>query len=250
VKTIILSLLLSVVCIELFAQIVNIEDKRKNYVDTSGLFGNVDLGFNLVENGRTITTIKAAVRLEYLKEKHLILALTKYNLIKAAGTNFINDGFQHLRYNYQLKPRMTYEAFVQAQYNERLNLKVRFLAGTGLRFQIVDAAEQKAFLGLLYMYEFNEETDPKVFRRDHRLSSYLSFQLRPTGNMIIAGTSYFQPLLTDFNDLRLSSETSLIINLTKRLRFKTTFNISYDSKVPEGVVNTFYSFVNGLRWVF
>lgn len=249
-KTLVIFLSLLIVPNLLSAQIVNIEDKRKSYEDTTGLFGNVDLGFNIVENGNSIMSIKAATQLEYLNGKNLFIFLTKYNLVKAEGTNFINDGFQHVRYNYHLRPRLTYEAFVQAQYNERLHIRLRFLAGTGLRFALTKNDNQKAYLGLSYMYEYNEETDPRLFLRDHRLSSYLSFRLQPSDNLTIASTSYFQPLVTNFSDLRLSSQTSLIINLTKRLRYKSTFNITYDSQVPEDVVNTIYSFINGLRWVF
>ena len=109
-------------------------------------------------------------------------------------------------------------------------------------------------MGLSYMYEYDEEffkeTDLTIYHRDHRLSSYFSFVTKPSGNFKLSGTTYFQPLLNDWSDIRLSSQAALLFNITKHLHFSTAFNIVYDSRVPEGVVHTFYSLKNGFRWEF
>ncbi len=234
----------------LTAQIVNIEDKRVERRDTAGWFGHVDLGFNLVNNGSEVITLNGGLRIEWLKNRHSFLSLSKYNLVKAEGTEFINDGFQHLRYNYAVKRWLTWEAFLQAQYNEKLNLRFRGLIGTGPRFQMVREKKLKAYLGLLYMFEHNEETKPDTTLEDHRLSAYLSFRFQPLPSISIASITYYQPVIDDVKDLRLSSETSLTVFLTQRLRFRTAFSITYDSRVPPEVANTIYRLVNGLRWEF
>jgi len=251
-STLVLFLLLC--CSSIFAQIVNIETRRSSRVDTSGIFGDITLGFNFIENGNTILTINGGLNLEWMKDRHLLLSFTRYNLGRVEQNQFINDGFQHLRYNYKINQRFTWEVFTQAQYNERIRLQLRYLSGTGPRLTIVGNKKHKVYVGVLYMYEYNEESvkdsQTIIHFRDHRLSSYLSFSVQPLSNIQISSTSYFQPVVSDFKDLRLSSETSCQIEVTKRLFFNTSFNILYDTRVPEDVPNTIYAFKNGLKWNF
>jgi len=232
------------------AQIVNIEDKRANRADTVAWHGRLNIGFNLADNGSTVVTFKGGINLEHVNNRHWFLSLTNYNLVQVEQQDFINDGFQHFRYNYQINSILTYEAFTQAQYNEKLKLRLRWLMGSGLRFTVLNQEKHKVFLGLTYMYEFNRESEPEKEFRDHRMSTYLSINVKPFKNAKLSNTTYYQPVLNNLKDLRLSSQTALVINLTKKLLFTTIFNITYDSRVPESVTNTFYSFRNGVRFNF
>ncbi len=252
-KSILITTLLSLFTYGAFAQIVNIEDKRSALADTSAWFGHVDLKFNLVENGNSIISINGNIRLEYLRNRHTFLGLTNYNLGKVGANDFINQGFQHLRYNYKVKKRLTWEAFTQAQYNEKIKLQLRWLLGTGPRFELFKREKNRAYLGTLYMFEYDEEVfgdDFEEYHRDHRLSTYFSFNVQPHPNVRISGTTYFQPVLTDLSDLRISSQTSLNFDISSHWAFSSAFSITFDSDTPEGVVNTIYQWQNGLRWSF
>jgi hypothetical protein len=77
------------------------------------------------------------VHLQYQKDRSRFLLLNDINFVKAGPTNFVNAGFQHFRYNYKVKNRLTWEAFIQSQYNPILRLDLRLLAGTGPRLKIV-----------------------------------------------------------------------------------------------------------------
>lgn len=231
-------------------QIVNIENKRVEHKDSLAWYGQLNLGLNLVENGSSILSFNGGANIEHINRRHWFLMLTSFNFVQVEQQDFVNDGFLHFRYNYKLNKRLAYEVFTQAQYNEQLKLRLRWLLGTGIRVQVLKKEKNSVYLGLSYMYEYNEETNPDLEFRDNRLSSYLSFLLQPFENAKVSNTTYYQPILNDFSDLRLSSQTQLGINLTKKLIFTTTFNITYDSRVPEGVANTIYSLRNGIRWNF
>ena len=157
------------------AQIINIEKKRINQIDTIGWFGNVDLGFSIFQNGSTIFTFNGGSLIEYVRNKHLFLAINQFNLLKAERENFLNDGFQHLRYNYAIHPWLTYEAFGQAQYNEKVRIRFRGLLGTGMRFK--PFRDKNFFLGASYMYEYEEESKTEVIHRGHRMSTYVFFSI-------------------------------------------------------------------------
>ncbi|RMG81846.1 MAG: DUF481 domain-containing protein [Bacteroidetes bacterium] len=235
------------------AQIVNIEDKRISKTDTSGVFGNLDLGANWVENGKTVLTLRGSGRIDFLRKKHLFFSLTNFNLVKVESNEFVNDGFEHLRYNYVTDKKWTYEAFLQAQYNERIRLKFRGLAGTGARFEWLKKADHRAYFGAAYMFEYEKIRDTSLTHRNHRLSTYLSFQFRPLKNLTFSGTTYYQPLFADFGDFRLSSQTAASLKITDRLSFQVTFNLQYDARLKEDAPNipaTSYALVNGLRWAF
>ncbi|MEL6636800.1 MAG: DUF481 domain-containing protein [Bacteroidota bacterium] len=240
----------------LFGQIVNIEDRRSFRADTIAWFGNVQLGFNLVDNGDPVYTLNGGINVEYQRMRHLFLSFSRFNLVRVVDQDFVNDGFQHLRYNYTLGPRLTWEAFAQAQYNEKIKLRFRGLIGTGPRWSLLpEASKQRAFLGALYMYEYNEdnvatETNPDAldYLRDHRLSAYLALRFAIGANLVLASTSYFQPVIDNFADQRLSSQTTGQLTITEKLKFTTTFSILYDTRVPEGVPNTTYRWINGIRW--
>jgi putative salt-induced outer membrane protein YdiY len=252
-KKLIIHTLLLVLSISAQAQIVNVENKRTHQQDTSGVFGNVDLGVNLVENGSTILTLRSGAQVEWLKGKNLWLSSTNFNLVRVQEDRFVNNGFQHLRYNYNFNKRWTYEAFGQLQFNEKTRIKLRALAGTGGRLTLANKDKSKAFWGMAYMFEFNEISDTNIINRDHRLSTYLSFNWQPLNNLTFSGTSYYQPILNDFGNGRLSSLLMLQLNITDKLSFKTTFQITYDGQLKRdapGVPATTYSLINGLRWDF
>ncbi len=243
-------MVMCVLSFQVQAQIVNIEDRRINHADSSAWYGLIDLGFNLTENGNSIINLHGGASIEFVKGKHWFLSLSRFNLFQANKQDFINNGFQHFRYNYRINQIFAFESFTQSQYNERLNLRLRFLVGTGFRLTIFKKEKHHAHLGIAYMQEYNKENDPEREFRDHRLSNYFSFSIQPFANARLSSTSYFQPVLNDFNDLRLSSQTTLAIKLTSKLSFTTSFNITYDSRVPEEVENTVYNLRNGIRFVF
>ena len=247
-------LLLSLLPTALLAQIVNIEDKRAAPLDSVGWKGQFDAGINLVENGRQVLTMNGRLTLQYQRYRHTWLSFSDYALVRAAGQDLVDQGFQHLRYNYELSERWTYEAFAQIQYNERLLIGLRQLLGTGLRLQVLQTeADRGLHVGLAYMYEYDEVAERTIFHRDHRLSSYVSFRVKPTPTLQLAGTSYYQPLLSDFGTYRVSTRNQATLTITERLSFTTTFELTYDARLREDaptVPAVVYKWVNGLRYQF
>ena len=234
----------------LSAQIVNIEDRRNSVIDTLGWSGFVDIRFNLIENGQTVISTLSTGRLDYIKDRHHFFSISQYNFGRVENASFVQDGFQHFRYDYHWKPRLTWEVFTQLQYNEKINLRLRALIGTGPRFELLDRGKNKIYLGTLYVYEYNEEfleTEQKLFSRKNRLSAYLSYHLNPNSIVSFSGTTYFQP---STNDFRLSTQQNLTIKIVKSISFSTSFGLSYDSSPPGEVINLIYQLTNGIRWTF
>lgn len=234
------------------SQIVNIEDSRKK-IDSSGLYGHIDLALNLFQSSNKLLTFKGASRVDILQEKGAWIGIVDYRIIHSDKSKLQDDGFFHMRYGRFLRERLTWEGFTQLQHNRQLRIDLRWLIGTGPRFALYNKPKQRIFFGAMYMYEYDELIASNTIWRDHRISSYLSLHLQLSKLLNFASTSYFQPLITNFSDSRISSVNSLNFKLSSHLRFRVQFNISYDARLAratEDVPTTVYNFTNGIRWEF
>ncbi len=236
-----------------FSQIVNIEKKRTSQQDSIYWTGDINLGAALIQNSKQIININTAIRIDHTRFRHVFMSITDYRLGRVDNNDFLNTGFQHFRYNYKMNKRWTWEAFTQAQYNEQIQLQLRWLLGSGPRVGLLLGEKKQLYLGALYMYEYNEEKgegEEVIFSKEHRISSYFNAHFQPLNYLKISSTTYFQPVVTNPDDFRLSTETNLEMKITKRLTFTTIFSLLYDSSPPSGVRKTIYSLKNGLRLKF
>ncbi len=229
-------------------QIVNIEDKRSTFNDSIGWYETGELSGQWKKNKTEIFRVTAGFQVEFQYKKRVLLSISEINFAKVDNNNFINEGFQHLRYTKLINKRLSFESFAQAQYNEQLSLKLRILFGTGMRYNICNN-KSKCNLGLSMMYEYDEESI-NITHKDFRLNSYFSAAIPVSDKMKIYSTSYYQPLMNDFNDFRLSSQSKLIMTITKKVSATITFSILYDSRAPEGSPELSEDLYGGIRYKF
>jgi hypothetical protein len=230
------------------AQVINIESKRF-LNDTNGFVGRADLNFNLAQNAQQIISLGTNVHMQYQHNKHRFLAISDLAFIKAGPTDFVNNGYQHLRYGYKIIDRLTWESFVQAQYNLVLKLDKRYLAGMGPRVKIFKKKNFRLYVAALYMYEYQLQDKQTIEQYNHRLSSYVTFNIG-FNKFDFSHTTFFQPLLTDLSNYRIASDSNLDIVLTGHLNFRVGFNLLYDNHQPLGVPDLVYVLKNGLSFKF
>lgn len=237
------------------AQIVNVESRRTS-TKAQGWYGSVHLDFNGSKTTKSTLSIFAGGDLQYKakNKRDYWLFITDFSLISGDNEKFSNAGFGHLRYNRQVfkgdSSILKWEVFTQVQYNGLTKIDTRALFGTGPRLKLTQYDEAKFYLGVAYMYEYQEFLDPIVYQRHHRLSSYFSFTLKPVETVTFISTIYAQPLLSDFSDYRIMNETNLSLDITKKLSFNVTFHYNYNAAPPEGVPTNTYYFKNGLTLEF
>ena len=231
------------------AQVINAEKKRKGE-SGQGWEGNVDLGLSYTKNTKEILQLTSRANVQWTKENQTVLLLSDLRLMSVNQSNIQNRGFQHARYNYEFRPYLIPEAFIQAQYNQLWKIDLRVLAGAGPRFRILNTDSSRIYLGTLLMYEYENIADSLERNRDLRLSSYLSTGFAVNDRFRIDHITYYQPKVNLLSDFRISSETVFKFFLTTRLAFKTTFSINYDSRPPDGLENTFISWSNSLSFNF
>jgi len=244
----------------LHAQVVNTE-KLRSERKSQGWYLDLDASLSITRNkaGRNLS-LNTRARGEYLIQRHKFLLFASYSLGQfrnvddslALPSNWLNNRFVHGRYNYTFFSWLTWEVFSQAQYDEVQEIRIRWLNGSGPRFKLIENDSASLYLGALYMYEYEETTDrdPVFINRDSRLSAYVSAAYGLNPYLSINHVSYVQPRLDQFDDFRISSETTLSVKLSKHLTFNTYFQLIYDSRPPLTVPEVMYTTRSGLAVSF
>lgn len=231
------------------AQVINIENKRF-LNDTNGWVGNIDFSFNINQNTQQVLNFANSCRVQYQYNRSRFIFLNDLNFIKAGNTNFVNSGYQHLRYNYKFTNRITMEVFTQTQYNPILKLDFRYLLGYGPRFKLLKKPNARIYAAVLYMYEYDDIVGQKENYYENRISSYLTFSFGLFKTVDLTSTTFYQPNMANTADYRIANDTGMEIHINKNLNFKTTFNLLYDTKQPPGIPDLVYIFRNGLSIKF
>lgn len=247
-----------------YLQVVNTEKLRS--ASDQGWLAEAGFDFGLTRNraGQTLR-LGSRLRLEYQQGSSRWMFLGSYNLTQfrdvedpeSTPRNFANNVFGHLRYNYVVNDWLIWEVFSQYQWDAVQQIRTRVLSGTGPRVKLLKTDSSQLFFGLLYMFEHEESQDifeepvertVNVTLNDNRLSTYLSGGFQVTETFSINHVTYFQPNLEDFfGDFRISSETSLSFKISKKLTFRTYFQLMYDEQPPIPVPNTMYTLSNGFE---
>jgi hypothetical protein len=220
------------------AGIVNVQSALATEAE-EGLSGAVTGAVDWRTGNRTRLLFSLAPVARYRTGKHLLIGLASADYFRDSDDLKI---FEHLRYRYQLSERWIGEVFGQHEFNEKRLLLLRALVGFGPRYQIADCGPWQAGAGVAYMAEYEvldekEELGPIPEQEsplfNHRLSSYLTASYALDDRVQLAQTVYAQPRIDDFADFRLLSESVLVFKVSKRVSFKSSLSLSYDSRTPE-----------------
>ena len=233
------------------AQIVNIENLRHEQ-DSIGWSGHARLDFELEKNNTSkIFDFSNQLRLQYKGKKSLWFLIHDMEIKEVNTTEIKNNSTQHLRYSYELSPKISYEAFLQSQSDKVSEIKLRALVGTGLRFNLHQTKKYKFYLGTTLMYEHENSVDEiENVHNDIRTSTYFSFKIKANNNIALASSNYVQPLINDFSDFRILSETVVLFKIFKNLKFTTSFNYLFDAFPVKSVARVQYKLSNGLIYFF
>lgn len=247
---IVFPLLLVVAGMPARAQIVNVESRRIQ-TDTTGWAGSFGGNINLSKNVEQVFSASAFAHLQYKNSRNLYLFLGDYSFLKGAQKKYTDNTFFHLRYNHKFSDLVRWEVFTQLQTNKITKIDNRFLAGTGPRFKLSGTGMLHVYLGVLFMYEYERElVDPPVAHHNVRNSSYLAFTLKPTGNLEIISTTFYQPRLDRWSDFRILNQESVNLAITQKLSATINWNYLYDQFPVPGVPQSNYTFSTGFRYAF
>jgi hypothetical protein len=173
----------------------------------------------------------------YREGRHLLFALARADEGFSAGSRIVYKHLEHLRYRVDVLGHLQAEVFGQFEQDQARRLWPRALVGAGPRFAIVRTDTLDVAVAVAYMVEYQRlravgQADDNEQERAHRISSYVIVAWHVADVMKLGETVYVQPRLGDSRDVRLLSESELLVTLQERLALKTAFTLAYDSRPP------------------
>lgn len=206
-------------------------------------------GFTLdAKAGNTeYTEFDLAGAVGYRGEKNWIRFYPTYNLRRSGSRTEEHARSAHLRHSFFFDPRTRSFAFVQIQADESLEVQRRFLVGGGLRRSLVVREGGGGIdLGVGVMYE-NERIETGEEESVVRGTNLLVVN-GSTGPVALTLTGFFQPLLDDWADHRVSAAGSAAVPLGTRWDLEISLNWRRDSRPPMGVEPNDAGITVGLRF--
>jgi hypothetical protein len=195
-------------------------------------------------SGAAFAGFRSAANLGYLATSGSYTAL--------GGTVSIANWFAHVRHDYALFERVSWEEFAQLESDRFRRITWRELLGTGPRFQLIDAESSELFLGTAYMYEYTSLSGDAG--RDsggvHRLSSYVALTLHAHPKISVSSVTYFQPRIDEPADFLVLSSNDADFEVTGRLHSKLSAKARYDSRPAPGVKSADLELSSGLELRF
>lgn len=268
----------TVVSSALFAQVVNIENRRAND-GTYGFSGALDMTLSAQKQKDLLVTVHFKPLIQYKfsgksdagykkalqendsasvgqrpdKNKHTLLLIHDLKYTGSKQTTYANFGMSHLRYSYRIaNSSWKWESYTQIQYNQLLLQKVRTLVGSGLRAKIADIKPKEGgfdkravrlFFGTSLFYEYEEinySFRPMEFENTVRWNSYFSMYLN-FRHFEFTSATYVQPNLAVFKDCRVLGDHSILIRVSEPFSIKFNYSHFYDTRPPETVTPLTYS---------
>ena len=171
--------------------------------------------------------------LGYRGESHWLRVYPAYRVKRSNGNRVIDTRSVHLRHSLFLTDRSQTFAFVQLQSEKAIDLDRRFLLGGGIRYQLFSLGTGGVDLGVGVMLDEERRTGQDT-RSDLRGANFVSVY-GDAGAVRLSGTTYFQPVMTDWGDHRVLVTISAIVPLVSHLSVDVAGSWRREVPSPGGI---------------
>ncbi|MEX2466583.1 MAG: DUF481 domain-containing protein [Gemmatimonadota bacterium] len=167
---------------------------------------------------------------------------------------FSSSGLFHYRQTYRTGRYVWPEWYAQANYDRSQLLKFRTLVGGGVRTPVAAGRWGEVGAGLSLMLEDERLDLPDTATHARkttalRTSTFASFRL-VASQLVVTSTTYIQPRVDGFGDVRLLEDLSLATPVTDRLAMTVSLNMRYDSRPPDSLAALDARLRTGLTYSF
>ena len=202
--------------------------------EVSGLSGSATLKGSMKTGNTDIVDVGLSGAAIYGSEAFQTSLRASFNYGEKSDETFLYNTFEHLRLRFKLNDWLTPEAFIQHQFNEFRAIKFRGLLGLGAAFTLWEAQGNYVVFGATYMLEREVANGEEITLAPKtivsRLSNYVQVAFKTENDVTFSSTIFVQPLLSDFEDLRIYNESGFSVNIHKNIAVGSSFKLTYDSK--------------------
>jgi len=175
-----------------------------------------------------------------------------FSYAKALGTTNTNKTFAHIRYIHTFyKKDLNWEGFIQSQTDKFTKIRIRLLAGIGLRYY----ADMNRY-GSLYVGfgGFKERIDYTTYvdpsENNLRLNTYIAYKSMFSQSTRFSYIGYYQPNIDKVNDYIISNSAELKVEIYEKLSINFELVCNYDSQPAIGVKKYDFSQITSFIYDF
>jgi hypothetical protein len=166
---------------------------------------------------------------------HWVRLFPSLDIRETRGSVTSRDLAVQLRHSYWIREGLRTFAFLQAQRNDALELRLRALAGGGLRLRVVDLVGGGIDVGVGAMLEREESGGPTSEADTDVRGANLVSAWGGLGDGQLSLVAYIQPRLDAWSDVRIATTGTLTHPLTDALDLSLTLFWRRDSRPPDSV---------------
>jgi hypothetical protein len=240
--------------ISAFSQ-VNTEKMRKENI-TNGWYNSFGVEFALKKGNEEYGRIRSNFRTDIVYKNKMVFLVGNIEYKEGNDQIITNKGFLHLRGVFSQNSFWDIEAFTQAEYNEFIDMKERYLGGAGVRIEPVNiyyGKNRDSFLkihfgsAMMLEYENQASADSSYIFRLIRNTSNINIHWKINEILSLTEIAYFQPDIMNFSDHRILNDLSLNFKVFEILSFFVRMNFRYDSKPFADIENYDIEITNGIQ---
>jgi hypothetical protein len=231
------------------AQIIN---TLRGFGDEEGWAGRVEALLAAADGSADYFEFDLGAAVQYRAGRNRVRLLAQRMRRESRGEKIADNTLGHLRHNYDLSGPLATVAFVQGQQNPFRRIEERFLAGAGLRVDVIERDHVDMLIGAVYMREHEQITSvpaDSVVNRN-RASVYASILGKPRESVQLDLAAFYQPVIGEIDDQRAFVAAAVRVDIVGGLYFTFAYTLVHDSLPPPGVPETDQYLRSGLGFQF
>ena len=234
---------ITIIILLLFQQIVCAQvntEKYRKLTESLGFSGTASIDATINTGNNDEKEVGVEGHFDYNFTKSLLLLIVKGDYGFVNGKEYSDQVLAHIRYLFRWNENLSLEIFSQYDFDKNRLLLNRKLFGGGIRPIVFRTENSQMWFGISYMYEIEKfdltsNSIHPINDFESRLSSYITYRLNIEKNIGLSSVVYFQPEIGNWDDIKILSENSILVDVLKNVGLRIDFNLRYDSKPPDSI---------------
>lgn len=209
--------------------------------EVSGFHLGADLSASVQRGNTDLVDVAASGMVGVLEGRHWARVIFGGKYLSDDDRSILDQQFVQIRYSWVFSPRLRTFHFVQAQKNETLLLRSRWLLGTGIRRTFLSTERAALAAGTGLMGEWERLDAARVGPGDEARSGALRMANLATARWDFPGGArlldilYLQPDVTRPDDVRILNDLALLVPLSGWLRATASLEWRRDTRPPSSL---------------
>jgi hypothetical protein len=246
-----------------FSQIIYIDKTDTSaYVRKALLNGTISLGMEVDKQKQTLFDASNFLDLSLQKFREFYILSASNRFTYNGSSDFLNTGYAHFRWRHNYKNKWHPETYLQYQWDDKLGMKSRFVAGENIRHTLLQNQLSSLSIASGLMYE-NETWDyiavdssktpvnhPDVHASHVKSNSYVKYDIRVSSASNFSIIVFYQALVNHFFQPRIAANLDFNAAISKHFLLDIKFSDLYDAAPVVPIIHFYYTLAYSLMYKF